>query len=429
MIQFGIATILLVFTILIGIPIAFSIGITTIVYILMTNPQNISIMPLRVFSGVDSFVLMAIPLFVLAAEIMVKSGISSKLFEFVSLSLGKFRGGLAYVNVVGSTIFGSISGAALSDIAGLGYIEMEAMKENGYDENFSAAVTAASSLQSPLIPPSNIIILYGGIMSISVGALLLAGIVPGLMLGLSQCIYIFLNAKKLNLPRSLKTFSKAERKLIITDGLICMIMPAIILVGILGGFFTATEAAAVAVLYALVVSAVIYKNLSLKTIVEAVWSSTKTTANLFLIIGFSTVFAWALGSEQIPDKIATFMLSISTNPNVLMFFISILLIIVGMWMDCGSAIILFAPILAPIMYKVGIQPIHFAMAMIVNLTIGLITPPVGVVLYATASVGKVKFENLVRALIPFIILGFVVVFMITFIPELSLFLPRLFKLI
>ncbi len=422
---FLIATAILVITIVAGIPIAFAIALTSTFYILATMPENISIIPLRMFSGVDSFILMAIPLFVLAAEIMVTAGITTRLFNFVRLFIGRIRGGLAYVNVVGSTIFGSISGAALSDVAGLGLVEIEAMREDGYKDDFACAVTAASSLQSPLIPPSNIAVLYGGIMSISIGALFLAGIVPGLLLGGSQILYIALNAKRMNLPKDQKKYTKAEIVDILKNGIIALIMPLIILGGILSGVATPTEAAGLAVLYAIIVGLFVYRNVGLKDFQKALWSAAKTSANLFLIIAFSAAFAWAMGAQNIPDRIAEFMLRVSDNPNTLLFIINVLLLIVGMWMETGAAVILFGPILAPIMYHVGIHPVHFAMVMIVNLTLGLITPPVGVVLYAVSSVGKIKFGDLVRASMPMIVMALVVLILITYIPELTLFIPRL----
>jgi tripartite ATP-independent transporter DctM subunit len=427
--EFFIATALLFLTILVGVPIAFSIGITTAFYIFITNPRNFTVMPLRMFAGVDSFILLAIPLFVLAAEIMVRADISKRLFNFVKVFVGRFRGGLAYVNVLASTVFGSISGAALSDIAGLGYIEINAMKENGYKDDFSCAVTAASSIQSPLIPPSNIIVIYGGIMSLSIGALFMAGVVPGLLIAFGQIAYIFLNAKRLDLPKDTHVYTGAELKTILLDGMVAIVMPAIILVGIIGGIFTPTEAAAVAVVYALFVGLFITKKVRLKDLPACVWEAAKTSANLIMIISFSTVFSWALGIQNIPNKIAQFMLSISTNPTVLLLMVNFILIIVGMWMEVGAAIILFAPILAPIMYKVGVHPIHFAMVMVTNLTVGLITPPVGVVLYATSAVGKIKFERLVKAMMPFIILAFVDVLLITLFPDLGLFIPRAMGLV
>jgi tripartite ATP-independent transporter DctM subunit len=429
MTAFFIATGILIVTILIGIPIAFAMAITSTIYILMTMPQNISAIPLRMFAGADSFILMAIPLFVLAAEIMVSAGISTKLFDFVRLFLGRIRGGLAYVNVVGSTVFGSISGAALSDVAGLGKVEIEAMKEDGYKPEFACAITAASSLQSPLIPPSNVAVLYGGIMSLSIGALFLAGLIPGLLLGGSQIAYIAINAKRMNLPKDTKQYSRAEIITIVKDGLIAMMMPVIIVGGILSGMVTPTEYAGVAVFYAVIVGLFVYRNVHLQDFINALWSAAKTSANLFLIIAFSTAFAWAMGAQNVPDQLAKFMLEISNNPLVLLFIINIVLLIVGMWMECGAAVILFAPILAPIMYHVGIQPVHFAVVMIVNLTLGLITPPVGVILYATASVGKVKFEELVKACMPLIIMALIVLALITYIPEISLFVPRMFHLL
>lgn len=424
MLEFAIATVILIGTIIIGVPIAFSIGGTTLIYILMTNPQNLSVMPIRMFSGINSFTLMALPLFVLAAEIMVKTGISSKLFDFVRIRFGKYRGGLAYVNVVGSTIFGSISGAALSDVAGLGSIEIDAMREDGYDNAFACGLTAGSSMQSPLIPPSNIAILYAGIMSLSVGALLYAGLIPGLLIGLSQMIYIKINAKRFNLPKHEKIYTKEEKRYYRKNGYIALVMPIIILVGITGGYVTPTEAAAVAVFYSLIIGVLVFKNISFKQLAECLWTAAQNTANLFLITSLSAVFAWAISAEKIPDHIATFLLSITDNKYVMLFIINIILIIVGMWMETSAAVLLFAPILAPIAYAMGVHPIHFAILMILNLTIGLVTPPVGVVLYAVAGVGKEKFENVVKASLPYVIMGFITIAVLTFVPDVVLFIPK-----
>jgi len=425
MFEFTIATIILMVTIIIGFPIAFAIGGTTLIYMMMTNPANITVMPMRMFSGVNSFTLMALPLFMLAAEIMIKTGISTRMFDFVRIRLGKYRGGLAYVNIVASTIMGSLSGAALSDIAGLGYVEIEAMKEEGYDNAFACAITAASSIQSPLIPPSNIAILYAGIMSMSVGAVLYAGFVPGLLIALSQMLYVKLNAKRLNLPKHEKQYTKEEKRKYSRDGYIALAMPAIILLGITFGIFTPTEAAAVAVFYALFVGVFVFRNLRFRQVTDALWTSAQSTANLFLIISLSSVFAWAIGIEKIPDQLASGLLSLTSNRYLILIVINLMLIIIGMWMETGAAIMLFAPILAPIAYKMGVNPLHFAVIMLVNLTVGLITPPVGVVLYATAAVGKEMFEHVVKATMPFIIMGFVVVLVVTYFPPLVLFVPRL----
>lgn len=426
MAEFGIATLILILTILIGFPIAYAIGLTTIIYILMTAPANILVIPIRMFSGINSFSLMALPLFMLAAEIMVRTGISSKLFDFVRIGpVGKKRGGLAYVNILASTIFGSISGAALSDIAGLGTVEINAMEEDGYDRGFSCAVTAASSIESPLIPPSNVAILYAGTMSLSVGAVLYAGFIPGLILAGTQMIYVAVNAKRLNLPKHEKQYSKEEKNDIRKSGYIAMGMPLIILLGITFGWFTPTEAAAVAVLYSLLVGIFVFKNITMEMIIDSLWAAGKTTANLFVITSISAVFAWAIGVEQIPTKLGEFMLGITNSKIVMLFIINIILIIVGMWMETSAAVLLFAPILAPIAVAMGVNPVHFAVIMIVNLTIGLITPPVGVVLYATSQVGNLPFEKVVRATMPFIILSFITLALITYVPEVCLFVPRI----
>lgn len=423
MLEFGIATVLLIVTIIIGFPIAFSIGITTIIYILMTNPMNITAIPIRMFSGINSFTLMALPLFMLAAEIMIRTGISSKLFDFVRIGpVGKKRGGLAYVNILASTIFGSISGAALSDVAGLGAVEMQAMEEDGYRKDFSCAITAASSIQSPLIPPSNVAILYAGTMALSVGAVLYAGLIPGVLLALSQMAYVKLNDK--HFPQHEKEYTKEERRDIKKRGLIALGMPLIILIGITGGFVTPTEAAAVAVLYALLVGLFVFRNLTFRMVVKSLSAAAKTTANLFIITSLSAVFAWAIGVEQIPQQLTQFMLAITNNKYVMLMIINVIFLIVGMWMETSAAILLFVPILAPIVTAMGVHPVHFAVTVIVNLTVGLITPPVGVVLYAVANVGKEKFENVVKATMPFILMGFGLVLLLTFVPELCLFLPR-----
>ena len=424
MLEFGIATVLLIGTILIGFPIAFSIGITTVIYILMTNPANISAIPIRMFSGINSFTLMALPLFMLAAEIMIRTGISSKLFDFVRITrFGKKRGGLAYVNILVSTIFGSISGAALSDIAGLGAVELQAMDEDGYEKGFSCAVTAASSIQSPLIPPSNVAILYAGTMALSVGAVLYAGLIPGLLLAFGEMAYVKLNSKKF--PMHEKDYTKEEKKDIRKRGLIAMGMPLIILIGITAGLVTPTEAAAVAVLYALIVGVFVFHNLTLEMVISSLKAAGKTTANLFIITSLSAVFAWAIGVENIPAQLTAFMMSVTESKYVMLLIINVIFLIVGMWMETSAAILLFVPILAPMVTSMGVHPVHFAIIVIVNLTVGLITPPVGVVLYAVANVGKEKFETVVKSTMPFILMGFALVLLLTFVPELCLFLPRI----
>lgn len=424
MTQFWIAMGILILTILVGIPISYSMGITGLIYILITNPRYVIIIPNRLYEGINQFQLLAIPFFLMAADIMIHADISGKLFRFVKLFVGRFKGGLAFVNVIVSMVFGSISGTALGDIAALGKIEMDEMNKEGYDPYFSCALTAASSLQSPLIPPSNIAVLYASVMGLSVGALFLAGLLPGVMLGLSQVIYIIAIRDKKNFPQSLEKLNRKEKWKVVSNGIITLGMPFIIIGGVLGGWFTATESANIACIYSLILGFFVFRNYHPKDFLQTLKGIAHQMANIFLIISFAAVFAWAMGMEKIPDKIAAFMLSLTSNKYLLLLIVNIFLLIVGMWMDTGAAIILFAPILAPIMYRVGIVPVHFAVIMLVNLTLGLITPPVGVVLYTAASVGRLKFESVVKELMPFIIISVFVLAIICFVPAITTFLPR-----
>jgi tripartite ATP-independent transporter DctM subunit len=425
MLTFYIATAILFITIIIGIPLAFAIALTTIIYILIACPDKLSIIPLSMFAGVDSFILLSIPLFIIAAEIMISTGMSEKLFNFVRLLVGRLRGGLAYVNVMASTIFGSLAGAALADVAGLGKIEIEAMVKEGYSKEFSCGLTAGSALQSPLVPPSNILVLYGGIMSLSVGTLLMAGLIPGLTLAFFQLLWVFINRKRLKMPKDTTKYTWPQIIDIVKNGLVALVMPLIIIGGIVGGFVTPTEAAGIAVAYALFVGAVIWRNLKLRTIINSLFEAALTSAKLFIILSFSTVFSWVMGIQNVPEQIAKSLMSFTDNPLIMFLIINIILIIVGMWMDQAPALILFAPILAPIAIKMGIDPYHFAIVMIVNLVVGLITPPIGAVLYVTASVGKISFDKMCKATSPYIVIGFLVVAVMTLFPDYVLAVPRM----
>jgi tripartite ATP-independent transporter DctM subunit len=425
MLTFFIVTAILVITIIIGIPIAFAIALTTFIYILIVAPEYLSIIPLRMFAGVDSFILMCLPLFVLASEVMIRTGLSEKLFNFVRLFVGRLRGGLAYVNVLASSIFGSLAGAALADVAGLGKIEIDAMVKAGYSKEFSCGVTAGSSIQSPLIPPSGNMVVYGGIMSLSIGTLLVAGFVPGLVLALLEIIWIFLNRNRQMMPKDNVKYTWAQVIALSKNGLVALGMPLIIVGGIVGGWVTPTEAAGMGVFYALLVGAIIWRNLKVDMVINGLIEAALSSAKLFMIFSFSMVFAWVLGAQKIPDQIAAGLMSFTDNPLVLLLVINIILLIVGMWMDIGSAIVLFAPILAPIAHKMGINPYHFAIVMLTNLTVGLITPPVGLVLYAVAAVGKISFINVCKATMPYMVIGLAVITIMTLFPNFVLFVPKL----
>jgi tripartite ATP-independent transporter DctM subunit len=425
MLTFYIATAILIITICIGIPIAFAIGLTTIIYILMVCPEQLTVIPLRMFSAVDSFIMLCLPLFIMAGEIMIKTGISEKLFRFVRLFMGRFRGGLAYVNVLASTIFGSISGAALADVAGLGKIEIEAMVEEGYSKEFSCGLTAGSSIQAPLIPPSGDMVLYGGIMCLSIGTLLVAGLIPGVTMSAFEILWIFINRKRLKMPKDITKYTWPQVIDIFKNGFVALLMPLIIIGGIVFGLVTPTEAAGIAALYALLVGIFIWRNLKVSMIINSLLEAALSSGKLFLLLAFAMAFAWVMGTQNVPEQIAASLMSFTDNPLVLLLLVNIILIIIGMWLNKGSAIILFAPILAPIAYKMGINPYHFAITMITNLTVGLITPPVGVVLYATAAVGQISFADICKATFPYMIIGLAVITVMTLCPDFVLFLPRM----
>ena len=424
MINFSIAVLALIILVCIGIPVAYSMGISSVFYILLVDPQYLEVLPNRSITGVNNFLLLAIPFFILAAEIMGKSGLTSKLFNFARLFVGRFQGGLAFVNVVASTIFGSVSGSAIADVSGLGVIEIQAMTEEGYDKDFSVALSAGSSLQSPLIPPSTTVMVYAGVMGVSAGALLMGGLGPGLMIALSQIIYILCIRKKRNFPRDNKVYTREEIRHIMTDGLLTMMLPVIIIGGILGGFVTATEAAALAVVYALFLGFVYYRTMTWKSLQECLWNACKTVGNLMLIVAFANAFSWVAAIEKVPDAIAAILMSISSNKYVLLMVVNIFYVFVGMIMDTGAAIILFAPIIGPVLTMVGVNPVHLGIVTVMNLTIGLLTPPVGLVLFTAVNVSKRPFGAVVKAFIPFIIISYAALIVVTFFPAIVTWLPK-----
>lgn len=425
MINFSIAVVSLIVLVCIGIPVAYSMGLSSVLYIMMVNPQYLEVLPNRSITGVNNFLLLAIPFFVLAAEIMGKTGLTSKLFAFARLFVGRFRGGLAMVNVLASTIFGSVSGSAIADVSGLGVIEIDAMTEEGYDKDFAIAITAGSSLQAPLIPPSTTVMVYAGVMGVSAGALLLGGLGPGLLIAASQLLYILAIRNKKNFPRDTKKYTRREVLTIVADGLVTMMLPVIIVGGILGGFVTPTEAAALAVAYSLFLGFVYYHNMTAKDLVDCMWSACKTVGNLMLIVAFANAFSWVAAIEKVPDAIAAILMSISSNKYVLLMIVNVFYIFVGMIMDTGAAIILFAPIIGPVLTMVGVNPIHLAMVTIMNLTIGLLTPPVGLVLFTAVNVGKRPFGEVVKAFMPFIFLSYAALIIVTFFPALVTFIPEI----
>ncbi len=408
-----------------GMPVAFVMGFSACLYLLFSPEASfLDMAPQRLFSGMDSFVLMCIPFFILAGEIMTRGRIADRIVDFANLVVGRFRGGLAHVNIMASMLFAGITGVALGDIAALGSIFIPAMKKQGYPSDFSAAVTASSSIIGPIIPPSMIIVIYGAVTSVSIGALFAAAIVPGVLMGLSQMGIVALTAKRRGYPKV--TITLTPRKLFMgtKDALVPLMMPAIILFGILSGIFTPTEAAGVAVLYAFVVATFLYRSLKWSDYLPVFSTAVYFSAKLLIIVGCGSILAWIFGIENVPEKIKMLFYSISENKYMLLIMINIFLIVLGMWLDPSASIILFAPMLTPLAADLGLDPVHFGILMIVNLNIGLLTPPLAVCLFAASDISRDPVDRIIISVLPFLLASMFSLALITYVPAFTMTLPE-----
>lgn len=411
--------------IFLSVPIAFSLGLSSLVYILLADiPLNI--IPQKMFGGINSFTLLCIPGFILAGNLMNAGGITDRIINFTNNIVGHIRGGLGLANVGSSMGFAGISGTALADTASIGSVMIPAMKKEGYDSPFAVAVTSSSSTIGPIIPPSLPMIILGTLATVSIGDLFLAGTIPGILLGFSLMILTYFISKK-------KKYPKGERQNIgviaksFMGAFWALMMTVVILFGILSGYFTPTEASIVAVVYALVVGSVIYRDLKLKMIPKILLDSMISTAGIMILVGFANLFGWILVSEQIPQLVADTILAISENPIIVILLINLLLLFVGTFMETIAALVILFPVLLPVATQVGMDPVHFGVLMVLNLMIGLSTPPVGVCLFVASSIGKVSIGQASKALLPFLGVSLLVLLLVSFIPQLTLFLPSLFK--
>lgn len=411
---------------LFGLPILFGL-IAAPALILWWNGQERDIVLLyrNIYAGMDSFPLMAIPFFMLTGELMNRAGITLRIVGFAQAMVGHMRGGLAQVNVVDSMLFAGISGSAVADVSALGSMLIPAMEKEGYTRRFAAAITAASAIIGPIIPPSGIMIIYAYVMGESVAALFLAGIVPGILIGLALMVMIRLMADRYGLPAATQRASWRERGRAFVNAFWPLLTPVIIMGGILGGIFTPTEASAIAAGYAFVLGLFVIRTLTVRDIPGVLMRSALTSAVVLLLIGAAMAFKTVAALAHTPELLAGLFLSLSENPLVLLFLVNLLLFLVGMFLDAGPAIIVLGPILGPIFVNLGVDPVHFAIIMVVNLTVGLLTPPMGLVLFVTSSVSGLKVETIARAVLPFLAAEIAVIFLITYVPALSLTLPRL----
>ena len=402
--------------------VAFAMLFSSIIYMVM-NGLSLTLVAQRMVAGANSFVLLAIPFFVLASNIMNSGGVTDRIFGFANKAVGHIRGGLGHANVLSSIIFAGMSGSAVADAAGLGKIEVKAMTDAGYDEDFSVAITGASSIIGPIIPPSIPAVLYGVAASVSIGKLFAAGLLPGILMGLCLSVMILIECRKKQYPRA--TWC-GFRVLFQTLGksFFSLLTPAIILGAILTGVVTPTEAAVLAILYAGVL-AFCYKEMSIRDLKGILVESVNTTVPIMSILCAAQAFGWVMANEQVPQMILGLFSKYIHSPVVALIIVNIFLLLIGCFMEAGAAIIILVPVLVPIMAQFGVDPVHFGIIMILNLMIGLITPPVGVVLYVLQSISSISFPKIVKAIIPYLIALLIALLFVSFCPALVMFLPRL----
>lgn len=379
----------------------------------------------RMVAGLNSFSLLAIPFFILAGEIMNEGGISKRLINLANVVIGKVRGGLALVNALSSTFFGGISGSALADASSLGSVLVPMMKKNGYDSDYAVSVTISSSVQGVMIPPSHNMIIYstaaGGV---SVGALFMGGLGPGLLLGAAIMALTYYLAVKRNYPKG-EVIKREEIPKIVRDGLLGLLTVVIIMGGILSGLFTATESAAIGVLYAFIITFFVYRDISLSRMGIILHRTFKTLAMVLFLIGASSAFGWLLALLKVPALVSETLISISPNDVVTMLLIVAILLLLGMVMDMAPLILIATPILLPVATDIGMDPVHFGVVLMLSLGIGLVTPPVGSVLFVGAAIGKLPIEKAAKGMLPFYLIMIILLLVVVFVPSISLFLPDL----
>ena len=411
---------------MIGLPVFFGLlAAPGLLLYLNGQERDITLLYRNVYNGMDSFPLMAIPFFMLAGELMNKGGITMRLVEFAQALMGHLRGGLAHVNILSSMLFAGLSGSAVADTSALGSMLIPAMEKQGYSRKFSAAITAASSVIGPIIPPSGIMIIYAYVMGESVAALFLAGIVPGILVGVGLMLVVKVMADKYDFPVASAKSTWPERGRASLKAFFPLMTPVIILGGILAGVFTPTEAAAVAVAYALFIGFFVMRTLTIREIPAILSKAGLISSVVLLLVGAAMAFKTVVSLSHAPEQLASFILSLSENPLILLFLINLLLFVVGMFLDAGPAIIILGPILGPIFVDLGVDPIHFAIIMSVNLTVGLATPPMGLVLFVASAVSGERVEAIAKAILPFLLVEILVIFLITYVPAISMTIPRL----
>ncbi len=411
-----------------NVPIAFAIGISSLLTVLAIGDiPAFQTVAHTIATGIDSFALLAIPFFILAGQLMGRGGIARRLIDFANVLVGRFAGGMSYVNILTCMLFGSISGSAVAAVSSVGGFMIPLMNKEGYDRDFNASITITAATTGLIIPPSNVMIVYslatGGIVSIA--AIFLAGFLPGILMGLGLMVVSGVISIKRNYGKGVSFELKdAFTKFIVA--LPPLFMVVMVLGGILGGFFTATEASAIAVLYAFILSVFIYREVKIREIPQILLQCGITTAVVMLLIGTSMAMSWAMAFENIPQDISAALLSLTNNKIIILLVINLLLLVVGTFMDMTPAILIFTPIFLPVVQQLGVDPVHFGIIMIMNLCIGLCTPPVGSCLFVGCGIAGTTITNVIRHLLPFFAAMVVVLLLVTYLPVLSLIVPKVF---
>ena len=412
-------------TILGGIPIAGGLALVAAATMVLTaGPELLVIFIQRAYAATTSFPLLAIPFFILAGNLMNVGGTTERIFAVANLLVGRIRGGLAHVNVIGSVIFAGMSGSAVADAAGLGVIEIRAMVKEGYTARYAATISAVSATIGPIIPPSIPFVIYGSLANVSVGALFLAGIVPGLLMALGLMVAIAIAAERLDLPRSAGLPPLDVAVQTILKAAPALALPPLILAVILTGVATPTEAAVIAAGCAFILGRYVYRELTMGSFFDTLWETGRQTAQVMLIIAMSAPFGWVLIQQQVPNAILQSMMSISSEPWIILLIVNLVLLILGMFLEAIAILIIAYPILAPVMAAIGVDPVHFGVIIVLNLMIGLVTPPVGLCLYVVSGIARVPIGEIIRELAPYLLALIVILGLVTFIPALSLWLPR-----
>ena len=415
---------LLFIMLVLGFPIYACLAGASFLYVLLDDSLSFMIAVQRMAAAPNSFTLLAVPFFILAGQIMNNGGVTRRIFRFAKTQVGHFHGGLGYVNVVSSIIFAGMSGSALADAGGLGMVEIEAMRKENYDDDFSIGVTAASSIIGPIIPPSIPFVIYGAAAGVSIGGLFIGGILPGLLMALTLFVMVYITAKR----RGYTVTRRADFKegfAAFTSSFAALCTPVVIIGGIWGGFVTPTEAAFISIVYAFIVTIVFYKELNFSSIPALMTETIKIVSPAIMIVASANLFGWIMNYAKVDRYLIDILFSISENKYVILLIINILLLILGMFLEVISAIMLLLPILAPAVAMLGIHPVHFGIILVINLMIGLLTPPVGFVLYVLSSSAKVPAAKVFRYIAPWIIPLLIALVLITFIPGITMWLPKL----